>query len=250
MDLERVGGAGLGQRFIAWYRESRARRTRVAGPALRRLRAHVRAKVACCVPARATPRPRWNGGAPRPGPRPPPPGTVTLTLVGGLPGTGKSTVAAGLADHTGWTVLRSDELRKDLAGVGHSTRGGDEYGAGLYDEASTRATYPRCWIGRAPCSSRGVGDPRRVLDPRARARRGEIGGAGHVQRNVRTARDVDPAVAAARLEARGRIGADPSDATPPSPSAWPAWPTRGPVPRGSTRVGRWSSRPRRRAAVR
>ena len=26
--------------------------------------------------------------------------------------------------------------------------------------------------------------------------------------------DVDPAVAAARLEARGRIGADPSDATP------------------------------------
>ena len=44
-----------------------------------------------------------------------------LTLVGGDPGAGKSTLAAGIADRTGWTVLRSDEVRKDLAGVGHTT---------------------------------------------------------------------------------------------------------------------------------
>ena len=35
-----------------------------------------------------------------------------LVLVGGLPGTGKSTLAAGLADETGWVLVRSDEVRQ------------------------------------------------------------------------------------------------------------------------------------------
>ena len=36
-------------------------------------------------------------------------------LVGGLPGTGKSTLAAGLAAEAGFHVIRSDVVRKELA---------------------------------------------------------------------------------------------------------------------------------------
>src|SRR5262249_39475543 len=39
-----------------------------------------------------------------------------LVLVGGLPGTGKSTLARGLAERAGFTVIRSDVVRKELAG--------------------------------------------------------------------------------------------------------------------------------------
>ena len=38
-----------------------------------------------------------------------------LVLVGGLPGTGKSTLARLLADRAGFEVIRSDEIRKELA---------------------------------------------------------------------------------------------------------------------------------------
>ena len=38
-----------------------------------------------------------------------------LVLVGGLPGTGKSTLARALASHAGFEVVRSDQVRKELA---------------------------------------------------------------------------------------------------------------------------------------
>lgn len=40
---------------------------------------------------------------------------VRLVLVGGLPGTGKTTLASGLAEETGFTLLRSDTIRRELA---------------------------------------------------------------------------------------------------------------------------------------
>jgi len=40
-------------------------------------------------------------------------GRVRMVLVGGLPGTGKTTVGTALADATGWSLLRSDEVRRD-----------------------------------------------------------------------------------------------------------------------------------------
>jgi predicted kinase len=66
---------------------------------------------------------------------------VVLLLVGGLPGTGKSTLARGLATEQGWTLLRSDEIRKDLAGVPRLAHEQADYGQGLYTSAVTDATY-------------------------------------------------------------------------------------------------------------
>ena len=44
-------------------------------------------------------------------------GRVRLVVVGGLPGTGKSTLAEALGEVLGWPVLRSDEIRKEQAGL-------------------------------------------------------------------------------------------------------------------------------------
>jgi aminoglycoside phosphotransferase family enzyme/predicted kinase len=66
---------------------------------------------------------------------------VRLVLVGGLPGTGKSTVARALGDRQGWSVLRSDEVRKEAAGLLPTDRTGAGFGEGIYDTESTDAVY-------------------------------------------------------------------------------------------------------------
>ncbi len=64
-----------------------------------------------------------------------------LTLVGGLPGTGKSSLADGIGDALGWVVLRSDEVRRDIAGVGRDARAPAQFGKGIYSPVSGDATY-------------------------------------------------------------------------------------------------------------
>lgn len=78
-----------------------------------------------------------------------------LVLVGGLPGTGKSTLARGLAAVGGFDVIRSDAVRKELAGVAAETHLGDEF----YTAAWTSRTYAEC-LRRA---ERGLFDGRRVI---------------------------------------------------------------------------------------
>ncbi|WP_016881422.1 AAA family ATPase, partial [Rhodococcus sp. DK17] len=68
-------------------------------------------------------------------------GTVRMALVGGLPGTGKSTLARGLADITGSVVISSDRVRKELAGVEPHSRQVTGFGEGLYRPAMTDRTY-------------------------------------------------------------------------------------------------------------
>lgn len=65
---------------------------------------------------------------------------VRLILVGGEPGTGKSTLARHLGERAGLAVLRSDEIRKELAGVEATTSLGDR-AATWYAPEATMATY-------------------------------------------------------------------------------------------------------------
>ena len=66
---------------------------------------------------------------------------VSLVLVGGLPGTGKSTLAGALADRLGFTVLSSDRIRKELAGVPAGQRCAALWGTGIYAAAWTEQVY-------------------------------------------------------------------------------------------------------------
>lgn len=216
MDLERVGAPEIGARFLAWYREY-AGETYPDTLAHHYIgyRAHVRAKVACLRNAQGDETAADDARRlleithehlVR--------GRVALTLVGGLPGTGKSTLAAGLGDRLGWVVLRSDELRKDLAGLGHTTHVRDGYGEGLYDERATAATY-EALLHRARTMLQ-LGEPVILdaswTDPRWREAATAI--ARDTKSDLHELRCVAPVeVTRERLASRARAGTDASDAT-------------------------------------
>jgi aminoglycoside phosphotransferase family enzyme/predicted kinase len=144
MDLESLGASGPASSFLARYRQLSGD-TWPASLAHHycAYRAHVRAKVACILHGEnrdpavakeagsllALARAHLEGGR------------VRLVLVGGLPGTGKSTLATALGQARGWPVLRSDEVRKELAGLPATAAAEAPYRKGLYTSAATAATY-------------------------------------------------------------------------------------------------------------
>ena len=143
MDLQRLGAPDAARRFLSWYREF-AGETWPASLAHHYIayRAHVRAKVACLRHGQGDPDAADQAAgllnlARRHLER----GQVTLVLVGGLPGSGKSTLAEGLVDRTGWSLLRSDDIRKDLSGLAHAEPATADYGKGIYDAQMTATTY-------------------------------------------------------------------------------------------------------------
>ncbi len=140
-------------------------------------------------------------------------GRVRVVLVGGAPGTGKTTLAAGLGDLTGWAVLDTDELRKDLAGVGHHQSAAASFGRGIYRPEVTRVVYRRLLdqAGRLLRAGESV-----VLDAswtsaddRAAARR--TAHANHAE-VVELRCTGSPSSIAARVDTRSRHGGGPSDA--------------------------------------
>jgi aminoglycoside phosphotransferase family enzyme/predicted kinase len=66
---------------------------------------------------------------------------LRLILVGGGPGTGKSTLAEGVGSAMRSPVLSSDEIRKELAGITHETRAVAEPDSGIYTADMTERTY-------------------------------------------------------------------------------------------------------------
>ncbi|MCP2293561.1 bifunctional aminoglycoside phosphotransferase/ATP-binding protein [Nocardia amikacinitolerans] len=66
---------------------------------------------------------------------------VRLALVGGMPGTGKTTVARRLAAATGATVLSTDRIRTELAAARIVTGEGGQFGTGRYSPANKARVY-------------------------------------------------------------------------------------------------------------
>ena len=71
------------------------------------------------------------------------PTVPTLVLIGGLMGTGKSTLAAQLSAEAGWTLIASDRLRKAVVVLPLSLRIPqlDHFGQGIYSAGWTEKTY-------------------------------------------------------------------------------------------------------------
>jgi aminoglycoside phosphotransferase family enzyme/predicted kinase len=67
-----------------------------------------------------------------------------LVLVAGLPGTGKSTLARALAERAGFEVIRSDVVRKELAGPAARVAASTPFEGGIYSPEWTERTYAEC----------------------------------------------------------------------------------------------------------
>lgn len=150
MDLEHLGRPDLGARFLQAYGEHRGD----AWPASLAhhqiaYRAQVRAKVTAIRARQGDPTARHQAVdllalAARHLEQ----GRVRLVLVGGLPGTGKSTVADALGLELGAVVVSSDELRREGRGTPGHRPHPEPVGTGRYTEAAKDEVYA-AMLGRA-----------------------------------------------------------------------------------------------------
>lgn len=67
-----------------------------------------------------------------------------LVLMAGLPGSGKSTLARALAERAAFIVIRTDVVRKELAGPAAQTRVAPPFEEGIYTSEWTERTYAEC----------------------------------------------------------------------------------------------------------
>ena len=216
MDLERIGAVDLAARLVATYE---ARSGAPVPPALLDVwiayRAQVRSLVACL---------RWEQD------RDPEAAAqasdllaicashldrsaVRLVLVGGLPGTGKSTVASAIGDELGWPVLRSDVVRKELVGLGGDAHAPAGFEAGIYRPEQTDRTYDELFRRAERHLEHGrsvVVDASFAADRHRRAARALGRSARATVVELRC--DLCGDVAAERIRARQAAGVDPSDA--------------------------------------
>ena len=154
MGLARSGRRDLERLFVeAYFRASGDREGRELLPLYVAYRAAVRGKVDAMQAARAEipaaqrdaalskSRGYWLaalGALEAPDRRP------CLLLVGGLPGTGKSTLAAELVTRSGCELIRSDQVRKELAGKLVTSDASATFEQGIYTPEWTERTYAEC----------------------------------------------------------------------------------------------------------
>ncbi len=155
MDLEFQGRKDLGDRFLDGY----AAHSGDTGPSSLRdfyiaYRAVVRAKVDCLRQTQgkseaAADAARHLHIAIRHLEH----GAIRLAIVGGNPGTGKSTLARALAERVGAQVISTDDVRREMRESGAITGDAGELDAGLYSRANVMAVYQeglrraRLWLG-------------------------------------------------------------------------------------------------------
>jgi predicted kinase len=143
MDLERLGRPDLGWSFLRLHAEFLGDRW-PASLAHHHIayRAQVRAKVALAR-ARQGVRGEDEAAARLLGiaGRQLRAGRARLVLVGGPPGTGKSTIAELIGAELHAIVLRSDEVRKEVAGLPADAHAPAPPNAGIYSRRMTDATY-------------------------------------------------------------------------------------------------------------
>jgi len=215
MDLERLGRPDAAERFVLHY-EAQAG-ARLPRPLLHHYiaqRAYVRAKVACLrVEQGNEDADRDARGLHALALRHARRSRQVLVLVGGLPGTGKSTLAAGLSAETGWALLRSDELRRELQPSAALTapppgRGRYEPGAvgAVYDELLLRARRHLDEGEPVILDASWIDARQRAAAARAAAETGS--------ELVELCCTCEEAVAAARIDERSRGRHDVSEATP------------------------------------
>ena len=151
MDLDRAGRADLAAAFVRAYETASGdAELRALLPFYQAYRAEVRGLVTSLTLDQPDFGPRartaqaaiargyfdlaqyaYTGGAPRP----------LLLLIGGLPASGKSTLAQTLAGRLALVPLNSDVVRKQRAGVSPTARRAAAYGEELYSADATAATY-------------------------------------------------------------------------------------------------------------
>jgi aminoglycoside phosphotransferase family enzyme/predicted kinase len=143
MDLEFLGRKDLGEHFLERYAVHSGR---TVPPALAHFyiayRAVVRAKVDCVRLSQG--KPECAEDAARHlavAVEHLETGRVRLALVGGNPGTGKSTVAHALAERTGAQVISTDDVRRELRDSGAITGDSGVLNEGLYNPDNVATVY-------------------------------------------------------------------------------------------------------------
>jgi aminoglycoside phosphotransferase family enzyme/predicted kinase len=232
MDLERLERPDLGELLLADYRE-------LTGDSWPDSLAHhyiayralIRAKVAALRAEQTTGVHRWRpvrhlvGIAVDHLEK----GAARLVLVGGLPGTGKSSLAQGLADDLGYTVLHSDVVRKERLGLAPDERAPAGLHEGIYAPDVTAATYEalRERARRALAMGRSVIIDATWSSAEERDRARALAAAASAEL-VELRTTLPTRMAALRIRQRMVDGGDPSDATEeiatklaPSFDPWP-----------------------------
>jgi uncharacterized protein len=228
MDLERLGAPELGELLLDRYREY------TADPAPASLRHHylayrafVRVKVACLRHTQGDPDAASAAAAyAEIALRHLRMGRVRLVLVGGLPGSGKTTIAGRLADSLGAVLLSSDRVRKEFAGIAPETPAHADYRQGIYTPAHTERAYGELLRRAGELLGRGESV---VLDASwtdgdLRARASRVADETHAEL-VPLRCEVAESVAAERIRSRGSTMSDAEPATTAAMAADAApWP--------------------------